>query len=133
TDIIGNLVKTGNWFKNLKADHAEFETIVKKTNAFTVNLELYQNAGANMVQQLTYALAHATEYLNHLETVLSDEEKKSFQITFNLAVGTNYFFEIAKIRALRALWPSLATAYRFNTECIIFANPSKRNKTLYDY
>ena len=29
-------------------------------------LPLYQNAGANSLQQVAYALAHAQEYLNHL-------------------------------------------------------------------
>lgn len=133
TDIIGNLARTGNWFKNLKADHDELETIVKDTNSFTVQMDLYQNAGANMVQQLAYALSHANEYLNYFDSILSAKEKQSFKVTFSLAVGTNYFFEIAKLRALRTLWPILAEAYGFNTECFIFANPTKRNKTLYDY
>jgi methylmalonyl-CoA mutase len=133
TDIIGNLAKTGNWFTNLKADHSEFEDIVKQTNTCTINLCLYQNAGANMVQQLAYALAHVNEYLNHLETVLSAEEKQSFKVIFNVSVGTNYFFEIAKLRALRDLWRTLAEAYGYNQECSIFVTPTKRNKTLYDY
>lgn len=133
TDIIGNLAKTGNWFKNLKADHTELEAIVKDTNAVTVHLDLYQNAGANMVQQLAYALAHVNEYLNHFDAILSDKEKQTFKVTFTVAVGSNYFFEIAKLRALRTLWATLATAYGFNTECYIFVNPTKRNKTLYDY
>lgn len=133
TDIIGNLAKSGNWFKNLKTDHAELEAIVKDTNAFTVHMDLYQNAGANMVQQLAYALSHANEYLNHFDAVLSDKEKQTFKVTFNVAVGSNYFFEIAKLRALRELWSTLAEAHGFNTECYIFAIPTKRNKTLYDY
>lgn len=133
TDIIGNLAKTGNWFNNLKADHAEFEAVITHTNSFTINVDLYQNAGANMVQQLAYALAHANEYLNHLDTVLASEAKQLFKIIFNVSAGTNYFFEIAKLRALRDLWRSLAEAYGFNTECLIFVKPTKRNKALYDY
>ncbi|MBA6152643.1 methylmalonyl-CoA mutase subunit beta [Gelidibacter maritimus] len=133
TDIIGNLGKTGNWFKNLKADHIEMEAIVKNTNAFTVHLDHYQNAGANMVQQLAYALAHANEYLNYFDAVLSDKEKQTIKVSFNVAVGSNYFFEIAKLRALREVWATLADAYGFNTACDIFATPTKRNKTLYDY
>lgn len=133
TDIIGNLAKTGNWFKSLKADHAEMEAIVKDTNGVLIHLDLCQNAGANMVQQLAYGLAHANEYLNYFDAVLSDKEKQSFNLTFNVAVGSNYFFEIAKLRALRELWSTLAEAYGFNTECYIFVNPTKRNKTLYDY
>lgn len=133
TDTIGNLAKSGNWFTNLKDDHARFENIIENTNAFSVNVSLYQNAGATMVQQLAYALAHANEYLNHLETLIASETKQAFEVTFNVSVGTNYFFEIAKLRALRMLWATLANEYGFNPECQIFATPSKRNKTLYDY
>ena len=48
-------------------------------------------------------------------------------------MGTNYFFEIAKLRALRILWETLALEYNIPTECLIFSTPTKRNKTLYDY
>lgn len=133
TDIIGNLARTGNWFRNLNSDHVEWKTIVKDTNAFTVHLDLYQNAGATMVQQLAYALSHANEYLNILDQELSEKEKQMFRVTFKVAVGSNYFFEIAKLRALRELWATLAEAYNFNSECFIFACPTKRNQTLYDY
>src|SRR5690606_36123568 len=64
TDIIGNLAKSGNWFSTLNTDFDQFENIVKSTNTFSIDASLYQNAGANMVQQLAYALAHANEYLN---------------------------------------------------------------------
>lgn len=133
TDIIGNLAKSGNWFSSLKEDHGHFETIVKDTNSFYINVSLYQNAGATMVQQLAYAMAHTNEYLNHLDNVISKDDKQSFEVTFNVAVGTNYFFEIAKLKALRLLWRTLSTEYDFNSECQIIAIPTRRNKTLYDY
>lgn len=133
TDIIGNLARTGNWYYNLKEDHVHFETIVKYTNAFSIDMDLYQNAGANMVQQLAYGLAHANECLNHFDHIIENKIKKSLEVTFNVSVGTNYFFEIAKLRALRLLWSTLASEYNINHECHIFVTPSKRNKTLYDY
>lgn len=133
TDIIGNLARTGNWYSNLKEDHIHFEAIVKNTNALSIDTGLYQNAGANMVQQLAYGLAHANEYLNHFDDVLASEVKHSLNINFNMTVGTNYFFEIAKLRALRLLWSTLAQEYQVNPECHIFVTPTKRNKTLYDY
>jgi methylmalonyl-CoA mutase len=132
-DIIGHLAQTGNWFNNLKTDHEHFESIVYQTTSITVNTALYQNAGATMVQQLAYALAHANEYLNHFDKRISDEEKAVITFTFNVAVGANYFFEIAKLRALRNLWSALASDYGFDAECHIIATPTKRNKTLYDY
>lgn len=129
TDIIGNLVRSGNWFENLKEDHKQFEIIVEKTSTLSVDISLYQNAGANMVQQLSYALAHVNEYLN----VLVNETKPGLKVIFNVSVGTNYFFEIAKLRTLRTLWHTLAIEYGINLDCHIFVTPTKRNKTLYDY
>ena len=68
TDIIGNLATTGNWFSNYKVDFAELQNINANSSdinqGITVDLGIYQNAGATMVQQLAYGLAHANEYLN---------------------------------------------------------------------
>jgi len=133
TDIIGNLARTGNWYKNLNDDHKHFETIVKDTNSFSIDMCLYQNAGATMVQQLAYGLSHANEYLNHFDNLIPIEKKQELKVIFNVSVGTNYFFEIAKLRALRILWSTLSFEYNCNPECHIFAIPTKRNKTLYDY
>ena len=131
SDIIGNLIKTGNWYYSLKDDFQKFEQHIKTSNSFTINASIYQNAGANMVQQLAYALAHANEYLNNLGH--SNTKPALFKITFNISVGANYFFEIAKLRALRKLWDTLASEYNINKNCQIIATPTKRNKTLYDY
>lgn len=128
TDIIGHLAKTGNWFSNLNSDFKKIESITNKSSSITINADLYQNAGANMVQQLAYTLAHTNEYLNYLNT-----NTTRLEVIFNIAVGSNYFFEIAKLRALRILWNSLASEYQLNTECQIIVHPTRRNKTLYDY
>lgn len=133
TDIIGNLAKTGNWYNNLKDDFSKFETIVKSTNQLSIDLSLYQNAGATITQQLAYGLAHANEYLNHLENIISSDAKQSLNVTFYTSISSNYFFEISKLRALRQLWSTLASEYNVNTTCRIIATPSKRNKTIYDY
>ncbi|MEW7291376.1 methylmalonyl-CoA mutase subunit beta [Aquimarina sp. 2304DJ70-9] len=136
TDIIGNLASTGNWFNNLKEDHhsltelAKLNTHLKST--ISIDIDLYQNAGATMIQQLAYALAHANEYLNYF----NDKETNPFKespIVFKVAVGGNYFFEIAKLRALRLLWSTLATEYNVSEKCHIIAYPSHRNKTILDY
>ncbi|WP_394750004.1 methylmalonyl-CoA mutase subunit beta [Spongiimicrobium salis] len=130
TDILGHLTGEGNWHTNAKEDHEALDKILALDTAVPllgVDMARYQNAGATMVQQLAYALAHANEYLNHVE------DASGIQPTFTVAVGTNYFFEIAKLRALRMLWKSLAAAYQNTHSCHILALPTKRNKTLYDY
>lgn len=132
-DPIGNLAKNGNWFINLHQDHEIIEKLSQNNdikNLLSVNSKIYQNAGATIVQQLAYSLAHANEYLNHFS---KKTIKKDLNITFQLSVGSNYFFEIAKIRTLRLLYKILAKEYNFNTSCHITATPSNRNKTIYDY
>ncbi len=141
-DIIGNLARTGNWFHNLKKDNEILDNILQKyssvlsatsvDNILSVDANLYQNAGANIVQQLAYALAHANEYLNQI-CQPEHSPRPAEGITFHLATGPNYFFEIAKIRALRKLYASLAKEYGLKETCHIITTPSKRNKTLYDY
>ena len=129
-DIIGHLARTGNWFYSLKKDFAVLDEVIASNaqNVLSVDVSLYQNAGADMVQQLGYALAHANEYLNAF-----GNKKEAFSICFKMAIGSNYFFEIAKLRALRLLWQTLAEEYGVSIDCHIIAMPSKRNKTLYDY
>ncbi|UOK43878.1 MULTISPECIES: methylmalonyl-CoA mutase subunit beta [Flavobacterium] len=128
-DPIGQFAKEGNLFSNVEGDFAVLNNLVKscKNISFlSINAGLYQNAGANMVQQLAYTLAHANEYFNRVTDF-------SQQVTVQVAVGTNYFFEIAKLRALRILFNTLAKEYNNEISCHIIATPTKRNKTLYDY
>ena len=129
-DPIGHFARDGNWFTT--SDKNNFETIEKISKATTnlsllsIDLGLYQNAGANITQQIAYSLAHANEYLNRLPNV-------SKPIVFQVSVGTNYFFEIAKLRALRMLFKLIAAEYNPDLDCHLLVTPTKRNKTIYDY
>lgn len=127
-DPVGQLAKDGNWFENLDSDFGKLNQIASKTALPFLNISsgVYQNAGANMVQQLAYTLAHVNEYFNRVKPLPQP-------ITIEVAVGTHYFFEIAKLRALRLLFNTLAKEYHHNADCHIIATPTKRNKTLYDY
>jgi len=127
-DPIGQLCKDGNWFENLNSDIQKLNEISKNSRSSFLNIQagIYQNSGANMVQQLAYTLAHSNEYFNRISAI-------NQPFTIEIAVGTNYFFEIAKLRALRLLFKTLAREYNHNFDCHIIATPTKRNKTLYDY
>ncbi|MCM4154428.1 methylmalonyl-CoA mutase subunit beta [Gramella sp. AN32] len=135
TDIIGHLSRDGNWFNNLKSDHSEFEKIIFNSSNFesvmSIDTRLYQNAGANIPQQLAYAMAHLTEYLNHFSEI--SEKVNIKKVQFLVAIGSDYFFEIAKLRALRWLFSTIISEFKIAAEISILAEPSQRNKTLYDY
>lgn len=128
-DPVGRLAKEGNWHTNLEADFDNLNTLsiaCQNIHFISIDGSLYQNAGANIVQQAAYILAHANEYFNRIATI-------SKPIVIQVAVGTNYFFEIAKIRSIRLLFNLLAKEYDHAFDCHILAVPTKRNKTLYDY
>ena len=129
-DPIGQLAKEGNWFTT--SEKSNFDTLniltqtISTVSLLSINSALYQNAGATIVQQIAYSLSHANEYFNRVEQI-------NKPIVFEVAVGTNYFFEIAKLRALRLLFTTIAKEYNHNIDCNIIVSPTKRNKTIYDY
>jgi len=137
-DPVGYLARTGNWFGNrdndleLLGEVLDYFSDREQCRVLGVDMSLYQNAGANTVQQLAYGMAHANEYLN--KYYRDGANRRSWSgITFQVSTGSNYFFEIAKLRALRILWERLADAYGLPGDCHIMAWPTRRNKTLYEY
>jgi methylmalonyl-CoA mutase len=128
-DPIGQLAKDGNWFPAKEKNNFESLNLLStatNVSLISINGGLYQNAGGNIVQQIGYSLAHANEYFNRITTI-------NQPIVFEISVGSNYFFEIAKLRALRLLFNLIAKEYNHNLDCHLLVSPSKRNKTIYDY
>lgn len=128
-DPINHVLATGNWYEDFEKDFTKLNAAAAAFSSIAVlscNAKLYQNAGATITQQLAYTLAHINEYFNSIPTI-------NKPITIEIAIGTNYFFEIAKIRALRLLFNLIAAEYGHTLDCIIIAMPTKRNKTIYDY
>ena len=131
-DIIGQLAKTGNWFSNLEDDFKFIEHYTSKYPELfmlAVDLSIYQNSGANITQQIAYALAHTNEYLNFF----NNKSISIPHINFISSTSSNYFFEIAKLKALRQCFYLLSQEYKQKIKLSISAFPSLRNKTLYDY
>lgn len=130
-DPIGQLAKEGNWFST--PEKSNFDTLnilakqTKSLSLISIKSSLYQNAGANIVQQIAYSLAHANEYFNRIEITAPQT------MVLEISVGTNYFFEIAKLKAIRLLFNTIAKEYNSNWSCHLLVTPTKRNKTLYDY
>nr|WP_315032269.1 methylmalonyl-CoA mutase family protein [uncultured Chryseobacterium sp.] len=91
-----------------------------------VDISLHQNAGAAIYQQLGIALAKTKE----LAEVYGAE---IFQkLIFRIAVGGNYFFEMAKLRAFKIIFNQLSKEYGLDEVPYIFAETSLRNKAVSD-
>ena len=97
---------------------------------FRLNLssEYFKNSGANIVQEIAFTLSAGIDFVNKFGKALFNK------ISFELIQGNNYFFEIAKIQALRILWSIISKKYGNQIDdCIITAKPSSKNKTIKNY
>lgn len=91
-----------------------------------IDISLHQNSGASISQQLAIALAKTKD----LTEVFGAEVLN--KLIFKFAVGGNYFFEIAKIRAFKLLFNQLSKEFGLDEIPYIFAETSLRNKSISD-
>jgi len=102
----------------------------------TVNGHFFHNAGASLVQELAFTLASAHEYLHQLISKGSNVDQLAPKFVFSFAIGSNYFMEIAKIRAARLLWAKIVEQYQpahsASMQVFIHNTTSMWNKTVYD-
>lgn len=130
-DPIESAARTGNWQKDAQSDLSRWVELVEAAppniKCMCVNNNLFANAGATPAQQLGIALAHLHEYL------LRAGFKHADSVWLNMAIGGQYFPEIAKFRAMRRLWQFLLEQYGVEkTPLRLYAETGIRNKTIYD-
>lgn len=95
-DPLGKLSRTGDWFTDKSLDiNSTNKLLANKAIAVSINLSVFQNAGASASQQLGYAISQLEWYLNTLKTLSS--------ITYLVSCDTDIVVEAAKIKSLKAL------------------------------
>jgi len=106
-----------------------FRTV--RTGAFN-----FANAGGDIVQELAFGLAMGSEYMSILTDRNIAPDLAASKIGFTFAAGSNYFFEIAKLRAARSLWSLITKGYKLNDQrsekMNIHCVTGRWNKTIYD-
>ncbi|MCA8831361.1 methylmalonyl-CoA mutase family protein [Hymenobacter pini] len=104
--------------------------------ALGLDVAFYGNRGATATQQIAFALSTAAFYLSELPTNNLSLETVAAALHLHVAVGPNYFFEIAKLRALRRLWATLLHAYGLLAEAAqqltIFTSTATWSQTTLD-
>ncbi|NLB63827.1 MAG: methylmalonyl-CoA mutase small subunit [Fibrobacter sp.] len=99
----------------------------------TVQSHALHNTGANIVQEIAYALGAGIEYMALLTDAGYSAELSAQLINFSFSAGSNYFFEIARIRAFRLLWSSILEKYGVkDVKVNVHSKTSGWNTTIYD-
>lgn len=100
-----------------------------------VHGEPYHHGGANAVQELAFSFATAVEYINEcLKRGLTVDEVAE-RMSFSFAIGADFFMEIAKLRAARAMWSNIIQAFGGSERAqkmSLHARTSYFTKTVYD-
>ncbi len=78
---------------------------------FTVNGQDFFRDVDGVVDELCCMIKAGNQFIETLTGLGYSIEKASDKIQFSVLVGTNYFVEIAKIRALKILWANVRKAW----------------------
>lgn len=108
----------------------------KRMRFVGVNGQQFNNSGSTIVEELAFTLAAGHEYVVKLMEAGLTVDQAAPSIRFSMAVSSNYFMEIAKIRAARMLWANIIKPYNPERGCSskmrVHAVTSKWNMTVYD-
>ncbi|MFQ3579635.1 MAG: methylmalonyl-CoA mutase subunit beta, partial [Bacteroidales bacterium] len=121
-DYLGNLVLQGIFCHNNEqlCNDTVNEVAVSsrefcKFRTCDIRGDYFHNAGASLYQELSFALSQGVEYLTRAVKAGISVREFTRKMQFRFSVGTNYFMEIAKLRAARYLWAKIVEQY--NPQC----------------
>ncbi|MNS42814.1 Methylmalonyl-CoA mutase small subunit [compost metagenome] len=132
-DILENLVLRG-----CKIDITELAEIIHLTKSYpnfqslTIRSHAFVNAGSNTTQELAFTLNKLVDYIDLLSEAGLTPVEVINKLQFHMAISGDYFFEIAKLRAMRILLNSLMNLYGCNASVKILSSNSVWSKSFYD-
>ena len=126
TDVIAHFAQTGNWVSSYEKDLDS----QKSNSTVVVDGRLYQEAGANIINELAFTLSHLNDYLAYSSE--NNSLKSLKKVHLSVSVGSDFFMEIAKLRALRNLVNFLLNQYELKLEIHIHGQTTSINKSSID-
>jgi methylmalonyl-CoA mutase len=110
-----------------KGNETKLDQLVELTSKSSKlkTISIKSTDSPNIIQELAFSLAQAVEYFHLLTSKGIEAKTIASKIQFTFRIGTNYFFEIAKIRAARKLWQLILEQYKVeNTSMVIHSETS---------
>ncbi len=124
------------WAKEAAPLARRVQAAAPQFRPFVVNASRFAEKGGTTVQELGFGLAEAAESMAALTTAGLSAQEAARSLYLSFAAGSNYFFEIAKLRAARSTWAQMMEAWGAAGEeslrPLIHCRTAMRNKTIYD-
>ena len=121
---------------------ARITELVRKTKDYkhirivSISAQIFGNSGSTIVEELAFALSAGHDYLVRLMDAGLTVDEAARKLRFSLSITSNYFLEIAKLRAARMLWANIVKGYNPEKNCackmMIHAETSRWNQSVYD-
>ena len=141
-DPLGYWLQNGNVFCNTNRlfDEMALSILWSKKHAPNIKTVLIRaaavhNSGGSAVQEIGSAMAAAVETLRALKARQIDVDTFARHLRFEFSLSSNFFMEIAKIRAVREVWSQIIEAFggsESSKRADIFGRTSFFTKTFYD-
>jgi len=118
-----------------KSTDVDIDELVALTNSDTCfrTITIKSNSNELIIKELALSLSKGVEYLNLLTDKGIDAQLIASKMQFTFGISTNYFFEIAKLRAARKLWQVILDQYKIqNTTMVIHSETSIETSSVED-
>lgn len=141
-DPLGELAREGRLPRTIAGAYDDMAQLTTWASANAPDLQTvlvrghpYHDGGGNAVQELAFAIATGVEYLREMQERGVSVDQAAPRMLFAFSLGSNFFMEIAKLRAARILWAKVVAAFGGSEDAQkmrIHTRTSGWNKTLYD-
>jgi methylmalonyl-CoA mutase len=142
TDPLGRLMLNGKLCINVEDGFDYLASLTESASRFpdlrTIHLNAahFNNSGADIVRELAFGISMGNEYMVQLTQRGINAGVAASSIRFSFGIGSNYFAEIAKLRAARLLWSAVQKGFQQEDykgiKMYIHCVTSEWNKTIYD-
>ncbi len=118
SDPVAQYVRTGYGHTGIvaqsqqAADATRLAVNAPHFRTICISSHVFHNAGATATQELAFLLGNLTDQYDALTDAGLPVEELVNRTILSVSVGTSYFLEIAKLRALRVLWFRLMGQYK---------------------
>ena len=102
---------------------------------FTIDATEWQESGVAAAEEIGFALASGVDMVAHMQQRGVAVQRAAEAVTFSFAIGPEFFFEIAKLRAFRLLWARAMEAFgtdKPHSRARVYARTARWNRTVYD-
>lgn len=141
-DPLGALAHTGTLPRSLAGTYDTMAPLTAWAKSHAPGLKTilvqgqpYHDSGASAVQELAFAIATGVEYLREMQARGLSVDDVAPRMLFTFSLGSNFFMEVAKLRAARLLWANVIKAFGGSAEAqklFMHVRTSAWNKSVYD-